>query len=195
MTDSHEFNNFHAGNHAVFIFFHVQSDDDINTTTSDIDSQPATPLSQASDTCEEPSHTIYTNDGLFKIPRARNDSATSQTEQDYIIAQRTRSKINLVATPIEAIESTFNAPDAPLDMYHDEQDETDPNWKSFLSNFLCPMSRFFYLQIAMMQCFTNSPVYSSIRNGEGRRRWPRLLPGCGGQSARWEFKPLTRSDW
>lgn len=113
----------------------------MNTTTSDIDSQPATPLSQALDACEEPSHSTYTKDGLFKIPRARNDSATSQTEQDYIIAQRTRSKISLAETPIEAIESTFKAPDAPLDMYHVVPDESDPNWKSFLVNLAFPMSK------------------------------------------------------
>lgn len=114
----------------------------MNTTTSDVDSQPATPLGQASDACEESSNSIYTKDGLFKIPRGRNDSATSQTEQDYIIAQRTRSKISLAETPIEAIESTLKAPDAPLDMYQDEPDEFDPHWTSFLTTLAFPMSKF-----------------------------------------------------
>lgn len=119
-------------------FLHLQSDDDINTTTSDIDSQPATPLSQASDIYDEPSRPTYTKDGLFKLPRIRNDSATSQTEQDYIIAKRTRSKISLAETPIEAIESTFKAPDAPLDMYHLNPD--DPYWTDFLTGLAMPMS-------------------------------------------------------
>lgn len=120
-------------------FFLPQSDDDINTSTSDIDSQPATPLSHASEVCEGSPQPIYTKDGLFKVPRARNDSTASQTEQDYIIAKRTRSKINLAEIPIEAIESTFKAPDAPLDMYQFDLD--DPDWMNFLSRLSRPMSK------------------------------------------------------
>lgn len=123
----------------IVFFLRTQSDDDINTTTSDIDSQPATPLSQASDIYEEPSRPTYSKDGLFKVPRIRNDSATSQTEQDYIIAKRTRSKISLTETPIEAIESTFKAPDAPLDMYQFDPD--DPYWTDFLTGLAMPMSK------------------------------------------------------
>ena len=117
----------------------LQSDDDMNTTTSDVDSQPATPLSQASDIYDDPSCPIYSKDGLFKVPRARNDSTTSQTEQDYIIAKRTRSKISLAETPIEAIESTFKAPDAPLDMYRYDIDDQD--WTDFLTGLAMPMSK------------------------------------------------------
>lgn len=123
----------------MIFFFSAQSDDDINTSTSDIDSQPATPLGQASETCEDASQPVYTKDGLFKVPRARNDSNTSQTEQDYIIAKRTRSKINLAETPIEAIESTFKAPDAPLDMYQFDLD--DPHWMNFLTGLSMPMCK------------------------------------------------------
>ncbi|XP_031624264.1 uncharacterized protein LOC116341381 isoform X2 [Contarinia nasturtii] len=117
-----------------------ESDDEINTTASDIDSQPATPSSQI-DAYEEP-RTVYSTDGLFKIPRARNDSTDTllQTEQEYIIAQRTRSKISLAETPIEAIESTFRAPDVPQDMYQTEPDEDDPYWMEFLNTFACPSS-------------------------------------------------------
>lgn len=118
----------------------LQSDDDANTTTSDLDSQPATPSSQA-DPCDEPqSPTLYTKDGLFKVPRARTDSSASQSEQEYIIAQRTRSKISLTETPIEAIESTFKAPDAPLDMYQTDPD-VDDDWIQFLRNFGMPLSK------------------------------------------------------
>ncbi|XP_055309941.1 uncharacterized protein LOC129573467 [Sitodiplosis mosellana] len=116
----------------------IESDDEINTTHSDIDSQPATPSSQI-DASEEVQNAVYTHDGLFKIPRLRNDSTTSQSEQEYIIAQRTRSKISLAETPIEAIESTFRAPDAPLDMYQMEPD-VDPNWIQFLNNFSMPLT-------------------------------------------------------
>lgn len=113
----------------------MQSDDDINTTTSDIDSQPATPSSQV-DALEEPSETVYTQDGLFKIPRTRNDSTHAQ-DQEYIIAQRTRSKISLAETPIETIESNFWAPDVTLDMYHVDPDENQ-DWKQFLNNLQLP---------------------------------------------------------
>lgn len=105
---------------------------------SDFDSQPATPSSQA-DASEETQTAVYSQDGLFKIPRLRNDSTTSQCEQEYIIAQRTRSKISLAETPIEAIESTFKAPDAPLDMYHEEHD-MDPNWIQFLNSYSMPLN-------------------------------------------------------
>lgn len=125
-------------NHKI-VCFSAQSDDDINTTASDIDSQPATPLSQASDMYEDSPRPTYSKDGLFKVPRVRNDSATSQTEQDYIIAKRTRSKISLTETPIEAIESTFKAPDAPLDMYQFDPD--DPYWTDFLTGLAMPMSK------------------------------------------------------
>lgn len=77
---------------------------------------------------------MYTKDGLFKIPRARNDSCNSQSEQEYIIAQRTRSKISLAETPIEALESTLNPPDVTTDMY-DNFEYADNEWIEFLSNF------------------------------------------------------------
>lgn len=83
--------------------------------------------------------TAYTNDGLFKIPRGRNDSV--QSEQEYIIAQRTRSKVSLAETPIEAIESTFKAPDIPIDMYDNIECEVDNDWIQFLSNFSMPLSK------------------------------------------------------
>lgn len=129
-----------------FSFYFFQSDDEINTTTSDIDSQPATPSSQV-DAFEETS-TVYTQDGLFKVPQARNDSPTSQLEQEYIIAQRTRSKICLTETPIEAIESNFEAPDAPLDLYQMTQE--DPHWIQFLSTLSMPLSKQDFLKPMMM---------------------------------------------
>lgn len=87
----------------------LQSDDDHNSSVSDLDSQPRTPKTPY--TAEEDTPTKYTNDGLFKIPRDRKDSSTSQNDQDYIIAKRTRSKVSLATTSIETIESTFQPPD------------------------------------------------------------------------------------
>lgn len=104
------------------------------------------------------------------MPRTRNDSATSQTEQDYIIAKRTRSKISLAETPIEAIEQTFKAPDAPLDMYQNDMD--DPYWKDFLTRLVMPMGKIAlcneYVVFAVNQ-FLKKIVFFSIGNGKGRR--------------------------
>lgn len=106
-----------------------QTDDDLNTTTSDIDSQPATPLSQADPNEDITKQPIYTRDGLFKIPRTRNDSQASQCEQDYVVAKQTRSKVSLAETRIEDIEHTFEAPDVPVDLYDTDQ---DPIYQHFL---------------------------------------------------------------
>lgn len=110
----------------------------MNTTTSDIDSQPATPSSQVD--ASENRMAIYTDDGLFKVPRARNDSTASLLEQEYSIAKQTRSKISLTETPIELIESTFNAPDIPPDMLHVEQDD-NPDWMEFLFGYQNPIRK------------------------------------------------------
>lgn len=113
----------------------------MNTTTSDVDSQPRTPQTPHTHADDEDlEKTVYTKDGLFKIPRARTDSA--QSEQEYIIAQRTRSKISLTETPIEAIESTFRAPDIPTDFYDNTECDVDndTDWIQFLNNFTMPLS-------------------------------------------------------
>lgn len=114
---------------------YFQSDDDINTTTSDIDSQPATPSSQID--MSQPRTPMYTDDGLFKIPRIRNDSISSQMEQEYSIATQTRSKISYAETPIEQIEATLQAPDVTNDMYPDILD-MDPDWTEFLFSCMNP---------------------------------------------------------
>lgn len=101
----------------------------MNTTTSDIDSQPATPSSQADPNEDHTSQPIYTRDGLFKIPRIRHDSQASLSEQDYVVAKQTRSKVSLAETRIEDIEHTFEAPDVPVDLYDTDQ---DPIYRHFL---------------------------------------------------------------
>lgn len=104
-----------------------------------MDSQPSTPKTPYTWTAEEDTPTKYTNDGLFKIPRDRNDS--SQSDQDYIIAKRTRSKVSLATTSIETIESTFQPPDISPDMY-DRDNELDTDWLEFLNVLTKPISRF-----------------------------------------------------
>uniref|UniRef100_A0A182NSG0 Myb-like domain-containing protein n=1 Tax=Anopheles dirus TaxID=7168 RepID=A0A182NSG0_9DIPT len=120
----------------------IVSDDDPNTTASDIDSQPRTPAS-TSLTVENDfqSEVQYTKDGLFKIPRARNDSQCSQSEQEQEqenIALRTRSKLCLTTTAIETLESTFIPPDITNDMY-EYDGEMDQAWKDFLEEFTKPL--------------------------------------------------------
>lgn len=78
----------------------------------------------------------YTKDGLFKIPMPRKDGHKHIEEEN--LSQRTRSKISLVATPIEAIECTLKAPDVTSDMY--EHASPDDDWVKFLTEFQMPMS-------------------------------------------------------
>lgn len=80
----------------------------------------------------------YSDDGIFKLPRQRNDSIGSNHEE--IIAKRTRSKLCLETTPIEAIESNFIPPDITTDMY-DFDGELDQAWIEFLNEFTKPLSK------------------------------------------------------
>uniref|UniRef100_A0A182T197 Uncharacterized protein n=1 Tax=Anopheles maculatus TaxID=74869 RepID=A0A182T197_9DIPT len=119
------------------------SDDDPNTTVSDIDSQPRTPMSTtaAVEQDHESTGVRYTKDGLFKIPKPRNDSQCSLSEQEQEqenIALRTRSKLCLTTTAIETIESTFIPPDITNDMY-EYDGEMDQAWKDFLEEFTKPL--------------------------------------------------------
>ncbi|XP_062716936.1 uncharacterized protein LOC109401056 isoform X2 [Aedes albopictus] len=117
----------------------IPSDDDPNTTISDIDSQPRTPIAPSTPggTETEEESTLYSRDGLFKVPRIRNDSYCSEQEQENI-ARRTRSKLCLQTTAIETIESTFFPPDITTDMY-DFDCDMDHVWKEFLSEFTKPL--------------------------------------------------------
>ncbi|XP_052902146.1 uncharacterized protein LOC128309726 [Anopheles moucheti] len=118
------------------------SDEDANTTVSDIDSQPRTPVATATSIDHDhESEVQYTKDGLFKIPRPRNDSLCSQSEQEQEqenIALRTRSKLCLSTTAIETLESTFIPPDITNDMY-EYDGEMDQAWKDFLEEFTKPL--------------------------------------------------------
>lgn len=130
------------------------SDEDHNTTLSDVDSQPRTPLSQSFN--DDKGTPKYTSDGLFKIPRDRLDSSSSQSEYDYIIAKRTRSKVSLATIPIETIESTFNPPDIPDDMLDFETDfDPDNNWVEFLNVLTKPLSKsnFIFIKISIIYSF------------------------------------------
>ncbi|KAK6643610.1 hypothetical protein RUM43_005120 [Polyplax serrata] len=64
-------------------------------------------------------------DDLFKIPSEN-------------IGQRTRSKLCLSDTPLEAIEKAFVPPDITTDMYNFKCDNED--WENFLKEFMQPLS-------------------------------------------------------
>ena len=64
-------------------------------------------------------------DSVFKIPSEN-------------IGQRTRSKLCLSDTPLEAIEKAFVPPDITTDMYDFQCDNED--WENFLKEFMQPLS-------------------------------------------------------
>ncbi|CAH0391471.1 unnamed protein product [Bemisia tabaci] len=105
-----------------------QSDDDdeknASSVASDVDSSPATPVSSCASTSMDDSPTVWTQDGMFKIPLEN-------------IGQRTRSKLCLSDTPLEAIEQAFIPPDITTDMYDWACDNED--WKDFLQEFAKPL--------------------------------------------------------
>ncbi|XP_049534014.1 uncharacterized protein LOC125950247 [Anopheles darlingi] len=117
----------------------IPSDDETNTTISDVDSQPNTPASGF----RTPGHDSeieapYAMDGPFKIPKPRFDSHSQSEQEQENIALRTRSKLCLTKTDIETLESTFVPPDITTDMYDIDYD-MDQEWKDFLEEFTKPL--------------------------------------------------------
>uniref|UniRef100_A0A182FQW3 Uncharacterized protein n=1 Tax=Anopheles albimanus TaxID=7167 RepID=A0A182FQW3_ANOAL len=117
----------------------IPSDDETNTTISDVDSQPTTPASGL----RTPGHDSeidapYAMDGPFKIPKPRYDSHSQSEQEQENIALRTRSKLCLTTTDIETLESTFIPPDITTDMYDIDYD-MDQEWKDFLDEFTKPL--------------------------------------------------------
>ncbi|XP_045501667.1 uncharacterized protein LOC123698896 isoform X1 [Colias croceus] len=109
----------------------VASDDD-HATSSDIDSQPATPATPKSANKTSPK---VVTDGPFKVPQETVSQVRKQLdlEEEATIALRTRSKLSLSETPIEHIESSFVPPDdIPLP-------DVDYLWTDFLESCLNPI--------------------------------------------------------
>lgn len=107
-----------------------------NTTISDIDSLPATPQSMKKPEME------FSCDGIFKVPRIRNESLTQSEGEAEPICKRTRTRLCLETTPIETLESTLVAPDITVDMYDLDKD-VDQHWADFLNEFARPFSKLF----------------------------------------------------
>lgn len=101
-----------------------QSDEEDNkseSVRSDLDSQPCTPVSVH---FAEKNTEDWTDDGVFRIPQEN-------------IGQRTRSKLSLSSTPLEAIEQAFVPPDITREMYDSACDNDD--WINFLKEFTQPL--------------------------------------------------------
>ncbi|XP_020712601.1 uncharacterized protein LOC101453433 [Ceratitis capitata] len=116
------------------------SDEDPNTTASDLDSNPRTPQTPLSQTEAEDSPVKFTSDGCFKIPfeKPRN------TSEDVRIAARTRSKLCLEQTAIEDIESEFVPPDVEqIDLQDIDMTANDEDWMQFLNDFTKPLNSSF----------------------------------------------------
>lgn len=113
-----------------------ESEDDNNeSAASESDTSslpPPTPPTPVSMEDSSTQTTNWTDDGVFKIPPPKTDQ-----EDIPNIALRTRSKINLSSTPLEAIEQSFVPPDITTDMYDMECD--DDVWKEFLKGFTQPL--------------------------------------------------------
>uniref|UniRef100_A0A336M7N2 CSON013050 protein n=1 Tax=Culicoides sonorensis TaxID=179676 RepID=A0A336M7N2_CULSO len=110
-----------------------QPEEDPNTTISDMDSLPATPQS-----VRKPENEVLI-DGVFKIPRIRNESLTQSEGEAEPICKRTRTRLCLETTPIETLESTLVAPDITVDMYDHDKD-VDKHWADFLNQFTKPFN-------------------------------------------------------
>ncbi|XP_036330028.1 uncharacterized protein LOC118742223 [Rhagoletis pomonella] len=116
------------------------SDDDPNTNTSDLDSNPRTPQTPLSQAETDDSPVKFTADGCFKIPLEKPIS----TREDVRIAARTRSKLCLQQTAIEDLESEFVPPDVEhIDLQEVDLTANDEDWMQFLNDFTKPLSSSF----------------------------------------------------
>lgn len=112
--------------------------DELSTTCSDIDSQPRTPGEALTQEDAANSTQYDEEEGVFKVP-GEPPKTPNRTRADETISRRTRSKISLTATPLEAFESQCLDPDVSADNY-DTYTDQDESWKEFLKEFQKPLS-------------------------------------------------------
>ncbi|XP_030383258.1 uncharacterized protein LOC115630741 [Scaptodrosophila lebanonensis] len=116
------------------------SDEDPNTTASEIDSNPCTPQTPLATTEAEDSPIKFSADGCFKVPLDKNQ----EPGQDLRIATRTRSKLCLEQTTIEDLQSEFVPPDVELcDVPEYDMTANDEEWMQFLNDFSKPLNNSF----------------------------------------------------
>ncbi|XP_061398675.1 uncharacterized protein LOC133334396 [Musca vetustissima] len=112
------------------------SDDDPNTTASDLDSNPRTPQTPAIQAEADDSPVKLTEDGCFKVPLNKKGP-----QEELRIATRTRSKLCLQQTTIEDIESEFVPPDVDYtEPTEPDSQAVDEDWNQFLNDFLKPLN-------------------------------------------------------
>ncbi|XP_023301038.2 uncharacterized protein LOC111683217 [Lucilia cuprina] len=111
------------------------SDDDPNTTASDLESNPRTPQTPASQ--YEDSPVKLTDDGCFKVPLSKK---TQELTQELRIATRTRSKLCLEQTTIEDLQSEFVPPDVEEPLEVSDLQPLDKDWMQFLNDFSKPLN-------------------------------------------------------
>lgn len=114
---------------------HEEESENETCNTSEFDSQPATPATPSS-THDTSTQTIWTEDGIFKVPCSKTPNP-EEVINDATIALRTRSKLSLSDTPLEVIEEALIPPDITTDMYDLECDDED--WTDFLKKFTRPL--------------------------------------------------------
>lgn len=73
------------------------------------------------------------------VPKQKTEDVSSSKSKDKKanIALRTRSKLSLSHTPLEAIEQSFMPPDITTDMY--DMDCDDDLWRDFLKTYTKPL--------------------------------------------------------
>ncbi|XP_073813487.1 gon-4 like protein muscle wasted [Musca autumnalis] len=112
------------------------SDDDPNTTASDLDSNPRTPQTPAVQAEADDSPVKLSEDGCFKVPLNKKGP-----QEELRIATRTRSKLCLQQTTIEDIESEFIPPDVDYtEPTEPDSQAIDEDWNQFLNDFLKPLN-------------------------------------------------------
>lgn len=119
-----------------------EDDQDVINTSSDLESQPGTPLAtnevnELNESISSVTQTTWSEDGVFKIPTTPSQSLVPEVEETPAVALRTRSKLCLSDTPLESIEQAFIPPDITTDMYDIDCDDDD--WKNFLTEFTKPL--------------------------------------------------------
>lgn len=108
-----------------------------------MESQPRTPAEAEND--EDPLADLDVRydikEGVFKLPQGLpigKQQILDKANKEGEIGKRTRSKLPLDNTTLDAIQSPFVAPDIPADMCESELEDEEP-WLEFLDQFQKPL--------------------------------------------------------
>ncbi|XP_076360289.1 uncharacterized protein LOC143252283 [Tachypleus tridentatus] len=108
-------------------------DDDTESVLSSQASELGSPLPVHNASAVHSQENVDEDSTRVQLP----DSTTDLKTEEDRIALRTRSKLPLIDTPLEAIEAAFVAPDITPDMYDSDCD--DEEWRNFLNDFRKPL--------------------------------------------------------